>query len=472
MNKICINWVIRLQALICIFCLWVSPQFVMAENQMDYTHARVNTESRLNVRSGPGTSYEIVGKLNPGDVVPITSTAFDSEGWLQIETEGGMTGYVSKSHVLLVDVPESQAEKTSSYGEYSFMVFPPFQWYYALYCKLLTIDPVKVVVFIVLVFLIELVVIWWMRAQYYPKPKITVAVAYLLLLIFAALTVPGMFIYDAVFHHRGVWAIVLYMLMLLSTGCAMLHAAWRIKLSGMYLGLRVYDDSLNYQIGRWVGNILWFFMLIPFAKIWWDICDSFVVDLDGGFWTMLFTLLVMGGLNWLVARWVWPFGMVQYLFHTANQSIVYIMTIVLVGGMLSCEYDVLYASFDGIVFLLSILLGIPLVVYTIGIAWNSITEYRCGNCHSFNTRQNGFTDMGYRYRTSSEWRDLKDSSVKQRISGSIINNPRGLVRTTEKISKWRTHHICNNCRHAWDMDHEMVESRSSRTVRKEWEEWY
>lgn len=54
-----------------------------------------DTES--NVRSGPGTEYDIVGGLNRGDSVHITG---QTDNWYRIQTDNG-TGYVSKS--LLVD---------------------------------------------------------------------------------------------------------------------------------------------------------------------------------------------------------------------------------------------------------------------------------------------------------------------------------------------------------------------------------
>ena len=37
----------------------------------DSSKAKVNTSSRLNVRSGPGTNYEAIGQLAPGEVVEV-----------------------------------------------------------------------------------------------------------------------------------------------------------------------------------------------------------------------------------------------------------------------------------------------------------------------------------------------------------------------------------------------------------------
>ncbi|NLN05359.1 MAG: SH3 domain-containing protein [Clostridiaceae bacterium] len=53
----------------------------------------VNTQStRLNVRKGPGTNYDIIGKLNKGDYVVVLSIA---NGWAKVLFDGTKQGYVS-----------------------------------------------------------------------------------------------------------------------------------------------------------------------------------------------------------------------------------------------------------------------------------------------------------------------------------------------------------------------------------------
>lgn len=56
-------------------------------------HLVVNTY-RLNVRTGPGASYDIIGKVSGGDELPVT--AIDSRGiWYQVQTSYG-TGWVNR----------------------------------------------------------------------------------------------------------------------------------------------------------------------------------------------------------------------------------------------------------------------------------------------------------------------------------------------------------------------------------------
>lgn len=51
----------------------------------------VNSASGINVRSGPGTSYDVVASLNDGAKV---SVAAEVDGWFEVELEDGQTGWI------------------------------------------------------------------------------------------------------------------------------------------------------------------------------------------------------------------------------------------------------------------------------------------------------------------------------------------------------------------------------------------
>ena len=51
----------------------------------------------VNVRTGPGTSYSVLGYLNKGEKVTITGTV--NNGWTQIKLPGGALGYVSGAYL-------------------------------------------------------------------------------------------------------------------------------------------------------------------------------------------------------------------------------------------------------------------------------------------------------------------------------------------------------------------------------------
>ncbi len=57
------------------------------------TKAKVTTQSsNLNIRKGPGTDQEIVGKAGHNEIVTVVSKA--NEQWSLIRTDGGKEGYV------------------------------------------------------------------------------------------------------------------------------------------------------------------------------------------------------------------------------------------------------------------------------------------------------------------------------------------------------------------------------------------
>ena len=57
------------------------------------TRAKVTTQSsNLNIRKGPGTDQEIIGKAAHNEIVTVVSKA--NEQWSLIRTDGGKEGYV------------------------------------------------------------------------------------------------------------------------------------------------------------------------------------------------------------------------------------------------------------------------------------------------------------------------------------------------------------------------------------------
>lgn len=58
-------------------------------------YKQVNTET-LNVRDGAGKQHNLVGQVSMGDKV---TTLSESEGWTQIETETGLTGFVATKYL-------------------------------------------------------------------------------------------------------------------------------------------------------------------------------------------------------------------------------------------------------------------------------------------------------------------------------------------------------------------------------------
>jgi uncharacterized protein YgiM (DUF1202 family) len=61
----------------------------------------------INVRSGPGAQYEIVGQLNADEQVIVDGLDSEKGGWLRVTLEGGIIGWVASFAVLLDGDAES-----------------------------------------------------------------------------------------------------------------------------------------------------------------------------------------------------------------------------------------------------------------------------------------------------------------------------------------------------------------------------
>lgn len=88
------NYLSKLKIFISVICICflAMPQLV---NAASYRVVITDPGSTLNVRSGPSTSYGIVAKLKPGQVVEVTSTSGSwgkiSSGWISLDYTGVAT---------------------------------------------------------------------------------------------------------------------------------------------------------------------------------------------------------------------------------------------------------------------------------------------------------------------------------------------------------------------------------------------
>jgi uncharacterized protein YgiM (DUF1202 family) len=58
----------------------------------------VKVQSSLNLRAGAGTAYSVIGQLTNGMQVTILN---NSNGWMQVKTSSGLTGYCSSSYITM-----------------------------------------------------------------------------------------------------------------------------------------------------------------------------------------------------------------------------------------------------------------------------------------------------------------------------------------------------------------------------------
>lgn len=87
-------------------------QGVNAKQKDQMTKAYVKVQSKLNLREGPSTNTNIIGKLLPGEIVFVTDKEI-SEDWTKIVTQTGEEGYVSTQYLALPKMNQKDFEMLS-----------------------------------------------------------------------------------------------------------------------------------------------------------------------------------------------------------------------------------------------------------------------------------------------------------------------------------------------------------------------
>jgi SH3 domain protein len=75
-------------ALVVGLALWAQPALAQ--------RAWIKDEVRLNIRTGPGVQYRILGALKSGDEVGMLSRG---EGWTQVRTSAGLEGWIPEGYL-------------------------------------------------------------------------------------------------------------------------------------------------------------------------------------------------------------------------------------------------------------------------------------------------------------------------------------------------------------------------------------
>ena len=72
---------------------WIYKDLVTRKPHL-IVKANKDSKTRVNIRSGPGTTYEIVGKAEYGVVF---ETLQRQEDWVQVRHENGLTGWIQRN---------------------------------------------------------------------------------------------------------------------------------------------------------------------------------------------------------------------------------------------------------------------------------------------------------------------------------------------------------------------------------------
>jgi len=76
--------------------LVAAAALVMLAGVSHAERAWIKDELRLNIRTGPGVQYRILGVLGTGDSVEVVSRG---EGWTQVRAPGGMGGWIPEGYL-------------------------------------------------------------------------------------------------------------------------------------------------------------------------------------------------------------------------------------------------------------------------------------------------------------------------------------------------------------------------------------
>lgn len=467
-----LNYILRLTIF---FIMLVSiPSVIHAENSVNgYPEAVVTSTNKLNMRSGPGISYDIIHQLSPQESVFVINAEISAEGWIEILTKDSIKGYVSSKYISVSQSSQTPIHTTDFddkfYKTLGYMLSPLSYLFTTCYFYLIEASPITVIVIFILIGLLEAGLIYLLRKKYQNPMYSSSTPAVWTLIITFILTRP---IYNLCMTYTiGRWNMLVAILMLLSTSCLMLHAAWRIQQCGMILGQRINPKSRKYNIGRWIGNILWGLLLIPIGKTWFALWEGFYYRIPDGW--VYWVLMSIGFLivNLCIAYLIWPF-IVKHLFHIANQGIVHIMSILMLGGIAYAEYHILGCSYEGLKFWIGLFFLFLLTVNTYGRLWNYILEHRCSICHRFAGICTAVKELGVTRKVSQRTESENPLNINQHNYNAVVVDAEKTTETTTFIRHWVTYHQCTNCFSEWEVHHSEIMGEYTRVIEQKWTEIY
>lgn len=453
-----------------IFMLAVPGIIHAEEATSDYLEATVTSTNKLNMRSGPGTGYDIVHQLNPQESVYVMKADSALEGWTEVLTKDNIKGYVSSKYL-----SEHQSSQTISSTEFDDKfyktlanVLSPLTYLFTVcYLYLIEASTVTIIIIFTLIGLLEAGLIYLLKKKYSSPFYNSAKPAAWTLVITFLLTRP---IYNiSMTYTISKWDMLISVLMLLSTSCLMLHAAWRIQQCGMIMGWKINPKSRKYNTGRWIGNILWGLLLIPIGKTWFALWEDFYYRIpDGwGYWALMFLGFLV--VNLCIAYMIWPF-IVKYLFHIANHGIVHIMSVLVIGGIAYAEYHILGCSYEGLKFWIGLFVLFLLTVNTYGWLWYYIQEHRCANCHRFAGICTAVKELGITRQVSQRTESENPWNITPHNSGAFVKDAERTTETTTFTWHWVSCHKCLHCCNEWEVHHSVPMGETSRVIGQKWTE--
>ncbi|MGL6107630.1 C40 family peptidase [Romboutsia sp.] len=97
---------------------WVSAQYISIQADSNSQITEISnkkgkiTTSVLNIRSGAGTNYSVISKVNNGTVVDLLEKS--SNGWYKVKLPSGLVGWASGSYISDINSPNQGSSETQN----------------------------------------------------------------------------------------------------------------------------------------------------------------------------------------------------------------------------------------------------------------------------------------------------------------------------------------------------------------------
>lgn len=437
-------------------------------------NAVVPTSSKkLNMRSGPGTSYGIVGQLAPGETGWVTDIESFEKGWVQVST-GDRQGYVSVNFIRSAngnDYAEwvrnySGPEKKKSGGKSgSWLSFMDgsLGFLNSFFAFLLGLPLWTLLSFFAGAVVVEVVVILLLKRMYedYRSPwllYIVIAVGFVLNLAVLKMF-PG--------KSAERYECIVWFMLLLSVFPLLVHSCWRLEQNGKVDNKYYRDITFCGHVGKYLGILAWLVMGLSITSALATITDNTMyglIPIPDRFWPLVASFFGLIALDAAIG-YIWLF-ILGRLLPTVSNFVSYLLSCALMYVIVMMELEVL-SVFQGLYFVIIFCSALLIGGVTCYILYREINQTRCANCHHFSGSLAGISSGGYSTSSRDRWVGIDGRNIR---SNGTVRNARELRRTHDTYHHTTHHMKCSYCGNSWDVDNETMVSSRSEALERRWEE--
>ncbi len=256
---------------------------------------------------------------------------------------------------------------------------------------------------------------------------------------------------------------ILLLLVSIIFGAIIIYGGWGIRQCGMYHGM--YHKNENRQYGEFLIFLTYMFLTLIFwhtivvQLFEWSMCFSYHQNTFGryGISFIMLCCAIIVNICWLVI-------VIPIFLKTAGNFTLYIITIVLGIAFMIIWYRWIYTNFDGITFLIILLISSSIIISNFRKTIGTINEIRCPRCHNYKGEHTNTIDHGFSQKKSTKTVNIDGNNIKPRNYGATVTNAYKKILTIKTYHKWTTIHTCSICGHKWNINHSKEVERRSQKV--------